>query len=368
MKFPLHRLLFAVVTIISLSVGPEAWTQPEVELSDFYPAGDAIIKGDECFQLTYDRNWSSGSIWYKDAIDLSKSFEMELDLMLGCKDELGADGIVFVFHPKRVRVGYAGEGMGFAGLVPSLGIELDTWENDHLLDPTEDHIAVLQDGRVDHYSNLAGPVVIENVETCSNHKFKIKWDAYSQELSIYLDGKRRVQMEKDIVKEVFRSNPKVFWGITSATGKYNNAHKVCFEKLSFNIELGNLFTDPNIGQFLLSGNPAIMRSISFSSGRSTILPSSFEELDLLVKFLKENPKLTIEVAGFTDSVGKASSNQQLSQKRADSVASYLQKNGINIARISATGQGESNPIASNLTEEGRKKNRRIVIRVYRPFP
>lgn len=354
-------LFFLLLPLISLH-------SQEINLKDFSPAGDAVIRGDRCFQLTYNRRWSAGSIWYKEAIDLNSSFEMDLELVLGCKNSTGADGIVFVFHPNRVRVGYAGEGMGFAGLVPSLGIEIDTWENDHLLDPTEDHIAVLKNGNVAHFNNVAGPLVIENVEDCQSHQFNINWDANTKNLTIALDGKKRMTVKEDIVKNIFENNSKVYWGITSATGKYSNTHDVCFEKLKFDVVLTNLFDIPGIGRRLLSGQTAILRTISFPSGQSNILPVSFEELDKLTAFLKANPKLTIEIAGHTDNVGDKEGNWKLSQKRADMIASYLKKKGISARRIYAVGRGESQPIASNNTAEGRKKNRRITIRLFQPIP
>ena len=73
------------------------WAQPEPD--DFFVTGDARLSDNGCFQLTYPMDWSSGGIWYRDSIDLSASFTMELKLMLGCEDVGGADGMVFVFSP-----------------------------------------------------------------------------------------------------------------------------------------------------------------------------------------------------------------------------------------------------------------------------
>jgi len=365
MKFSLHAI-FSI--LFALFLFPFFSGAQKVKLSDFYAAGDAVVRGAECFQLTFDRQWSSGSIWYKEAIDLSRSFEMELELMLGRKDRTGADGIVFVFHPQRIRVGYAGEGMGFAGLVPSIGIEVDTWENDHLLDPAEDHVAILKNGSVAHYNNLAGPIKIENVEDGRNHKFKISWDAATHVLAIYLDGTRRLSVREDVVRTIFRGQPRVYWGITSATGKFNNQHEVCLKKLTFDIEIGNLFDDPRTKTKLLGGERADLQSVSFPSGGSNILPVSFEELDQLAAFLKQNPKVTIEIGGHTDSSGDAEINRRISQQRADAVAQYLRRKGIPLKRMYTRGYGEDFPIASNSTEEGRKRNRRVAIRVFKPLP
>ncbi len=178
-------------------------------LDDFFVTGHTSRSGEHCFQLTRPMDWSSGGVWYNEAIDLTGSFEMDLKLMLGCDDVGGADRMVFVFTPYRGAAGHQGEGMGFAGLRPSLGIEVDTWENEHLADPPEDHVAILQDGYVMHLFNLAGPVAIPNVEDCDLHEFRIVWDQPNYSLSVLLDGKEIITYHGDIVKDIFCGNPEV---------------------------------------------------------------------------------------------------------------------------------------------------------------
>ena len=163
-------LLFCLPAKRSLAQSSAQKLGPE----SFNASGDAILTGNNCYQLTPAMDWSSGSLWYKEAISLAAPFEMELDLFLGCKNEDGADGMVFVFHPHARRTGYRGEGMGFAGLVPSLGIEIDTWHNFHLMDPSYDHLAVLRDGVIQHDYSLAGPVRITNLEDCKTHKVQYR--------------------------------------------------------------------------------------------------------------------------------------------------------------------------------------------------
>ena len=82
-------------------------------------------------------------------------------------------------------------------------------------------------------------------------------------------------------------------------------------------------------------------------------------LDEAFNALQNNPKMKLEIRGYTDSIGKAASNLNLSQKRADAVKAYLVKKGIAFDRLKAIGYGEANPIASNKTKAGRTKNRRI---------
>ncbi|WP_052880017.1 OmpA family protein [Vibrio coralliirubri] len=79
----------------------------------------------------------------------------------------------------------------------------------------------------------------------------------------------------------------------------------------------------------------------------------------LVEVLKAHPQSTVQVVGHTDSTGAAEYNMMISKKRAAAVAAYIEEQGIEADRISASGEGEENPIASNDTEEGRAQNRRV---------
>jgi outer membrane protein OmpA-like peptidoglycan-associated protein len=101
--------------------------------------------------------------------------------------------------------------------------------------------------------------------------------------------------------------------------------------------------------------------VLFDSGRATLNPGAGHTIEQLAQFLRENPDRTVQVEGYTDSVGSDSLNQSLSEQRADSVKSALMDRGVGFARISARGFGKSNPVATNATEAGRQQNRRIEI-------
>jgi outer membrane protein OmpA-like peptidoglycan-associated protein len=75
------------------------------------------------------------------------------------------------------------------------------------------------------------------------------------------------------------------------------------------------------------------------------------------------PDTTISVQGHTDSIGSAAYNNRLSNRRADSVASYLENLGVRSARVETIGYGESQPRATNSTAEGRQLNRRVEIKI-----
>jgi outer membrane protein OmpA-like peptidoglycan-associated protein len=101
--------------------------------------------------------------------------------------------------------------------------------------------------------------------------------------------------------------------------------------------------------------------IEFETGSATIEPDSTGLLDHLVGVARRCPSASFQVAGYTDSAGNAEFNVALSKRRAETVAKYLTTEGINADRVTAVGYGAADPIASNDTEEGRAKNRRIEI-------
>lgn len=106
------------------------------------------------------------------------------------------------------------------------------------------------------------------------------------------------------------------------------------------------------------GAKVVLNNIFFETGKATLSPQSRLELDKAVDLMKKNPTMAIEVGGHTDNVGDDASNMKLSHERAKSVRDYIVNAGVQTARIQAKGYGESNPVAGNDTDEGRKTNRR----------
>ena len=102
-----------------------------------------------------------------------------------------------------------------------------------------------------------------------------------------------------------------------------------------------------------------LNNVFFDTGKYDLRPESYPELDRLVAFLTKNAKVSIEIAGHTDNVGSDGANRTLSSNRADAVMSYVIAKGIDQSRVSAKGYGESKPLATNDTEEGRQMNRRV---------
>jgi outer membrane protein OmpA-like peptidoglycan-associated protein len=106
------------------------------------------------------------------------------------------------------------------------------------------------------------------------------------------------------------------------------------------------------------GARVVINNIFFETGEATLTQESYTELGKAVNLLKTNPKMVIEVGGHTDDVGSDEANMKLSHDRAKSVRDYLVKAGIDSGRLQAKGYGETQPVASNDTEEGRQANRR----------
>ncbi len=107
------------------------------------------------------------------------------------------------------------------------------------------------------------------------------------------------------------------------------------------------------------GQSIEIENIYFETGSSVLMPESFRSLNALIEFLKEYPNVTVEIGGHTDNIGSAEVNLALSEGRAFAVAEYVISQGINARRIVSKGYGFSRPIASNQTEEGRNRNRRV---------
>src|SRR5262245_57334241 len=99
------------------------------------------------------------------------------------------------------------------------------------------------------------------------------------------------------------------------------------------------------------GTTVNLKSVLFEKGTATLVPASNDELDLVVSFLKTNPKVVINLTGHTDNKGVHSHNVRLSQQRVDKVKEYLVSKGIGAKRISGKGYGGTKPIASNDTED-----------------
>ncbi len=128
------------------------------------------------------------------------------------------------------------------------------------------------------------------------------------------------------------------------------------------------FADTTITVILDSvtiGSVATIEDIYFDFNKATLKSESFFSLDKLAELLHSNEHWVVRIEGYTDSIGSAEFNKVLSHDRAQSVVSYLISKGIVSERLQAEGFGAASPVADNSTEDGRRKNRRVELRLIR---
>ncbi len=113
------------------------------------------------------------------------------------------------------------------------------------------------------------------------------------------------------------------------------------------------------------GASVVLKNIFFATAKSELKEESKVELQKIMTLLKNNPALAIEISGYTDNVGNPEANKILSTQRALSVYNYLIQNGIDKSKLTYKGYGETQPIDTNNTEEGRANNRRTEFKIIR---
>ncbi|MEM7572970.1 MAG: OmpA family protein [Bacteroidota bacterium] len=118
-----------------------------------------------------------------------------------------------------------------------------------------------------------------------------------------------------------------------------------------------------IGELSTSSEEIILKNVLFATNSADLLPVSSDELNRLAEMLTRQADLRIEIRGHTDDVGSEVANQSLSEARAKAVFDFLLTSGIAPDRLTYNGYGETQPIATNETEEGRAQNRRTTFRI-----
>ncbi len=229
-----------------------------------------------CYSITGNTGFQSGSVWNATKINLNNSFDFWFNVNLGCNDANGADGMVFILQPLSTNVGSSGEGMGFGGIIPSVGIAMDTYRNSNLNDPDFDHISIQTNGRINHSFDIAGPVPIsdtsDNVEDCQWHVLRITWDATARDLRAYFDGVLRLQAPIDLVGTVFNNDPNVYWGFSGATGGSYNVQQFCTAlnpRFSTNLSSNLICTGTTVSFTNISDSFAPILSYTWNFGDNT---------------------------------------------------------------------------------------------------
>lgn len=180
-----------------------------------------------------------------------------------------------------------------------------------------------------------------------------------------------IDNDKNVVLATFKSNSSTGkYLVTLPSGKnYGIAVKrdgYLFHSENFNIPDNAAFQEFTKDVALKKieiGGTIVLRNIFFDFDKATIRPESANELERLIKLLNDNPTLKIELGSHTDSKGSDDYNWKLSENRSKSVVDYLIGKGISTARLVAKGYGETKPIDTNDTDDGRQNNRRTEFKI-----
>lgn len=172
----------------------------------------------------------------------------------------------------------------------------------------------------------------------------------------YSDGTNFVWQDYDsLVYRFDRPDGHQVW--VHARLEYGSAGWVVVERKELVQTAALLPADALKRQLDADGRVAI--EVNFAVDKADILPASRPQLEQVLALLRDNPSLKLSVEGHTDDTGQAARNRELSQQRAQSVVAALTAGGIDAARLVAAGYGAERPVASNDSEEGRARNRRV---------
>ena len=199
------------------------------------------------------------------------------------------------------------------------------------------------------------------------------------EITVVVTDFENLILKGEQVVFVGQTTKKKFKGVSDSEGKfvvnldggdtYNIKLKSIGKAKDYNtikipeIGEGQFFPPSQMSLKLSPAKMFTLDNVYFETGKSQVKIGSMKEINELATYLKYKEDVTIEIGGHTDNVGSDESNQLLSQARANKVKYFLVKKGIEPSRIKTVGYGESIPRASNVSAEGRQKNRRTEVKI-----
>ncbi len=181
------------------------------------------------------------------------------------------------------------------------------------------------------------------------------------EISVLVNGKATNNitiLPEEKIFQLFLNKDSLYTVSAQAKGFFGTTENIDLRSFTgTSLQRDLLLTPIEVGQTVQLNN------IFFATGSAELLSESIPELNRVADFLRENPTVVVEIAGHTDNVGSDTYNLSLSEKRAKSVARYIILKGFTRERIEFKGYGETTPVASNDTPEGREQNRRVEFKV-----
>ncbi len=258
----------------------------------------------------------------------------------------------------------------------NLGMPVNSADDDHF-------ISVSADGKIGYFSSVRpeglGGRDIYKIIFSDSATGKINSETLL--LSGKVEDSKTKQPVKAVIEIVDNDNQEVITKVhpNSETGEFlvplpkgknygvTAVHKdYVFSSNNFDLKKDTTYEEVdlqlNLNKVTVNSS-VILRNVFFDYGKSELKPESKTEADRLYELMKKHPKMTVEISGHTDNVSSKKFNKELSQKRANAVANYIIKKGINRKRFKTVGYWFSKPIADNNTKEGRKQNRRVEFKI-----
>ena len=273
---------------------------------------------------------AGGNIFPEFKGELTDNFTIEFDITpVAFEEEAGSGEIIYTVYSEEVFDLNAYGAPGQAGFEVGLGLEGSHSYSNY----------TATDGYIVNNSSSTKPMQLNQT-----HHVSI-W-AQVPRVRVYIDETKVIDVPKGL-PQGFTYNRFRF--ITT-----NTAYDVLID--NFRIAVGT----PDTRNQLLKDGRLVTRGILFASGSDVIRAESYGVVKEISTVLKENPSLNVKIIGHTDSDGSEESNLSLSKRRAESVKKMLNAEfGIETARLSADGKGESVPESPNTTPEGKANNRRV---------
>jgi len=195
-------------------------------------------------------------------------------------------------------------------------------------------------------------------------------------LNVVVTSMKDVPRQGEKIMFTGQKSKKTYSGISGKDGKFSilipkgDTYSIEYKDFSETVEYNKFEAPAEKGKITYDLNikydppkTFTLEDVFFETGKSILRAESNKALNDLVEVMKLKPGLVIEISGHTDNVGSPESNLKLSADRAIAVKNYLVQHGIAAARITTKGYGDTQPAATNETEEGKQKNRRTEVKI-----
>lgn len=221
---------------------------------------------------------------------------------------------------------------------------------------TRDKLTLLQG---DPQLNSRAPVALEEAERAVLAAEQPNEDeALGQHLVVMAD--RKVEIARARAQARFYEDQRTSLSEQREEARLDSRTREADQAQRENVQLQQQIDELNAKQ-TERGLVMTLGDLLFATGRAELRAGTANNLGKLALFLQQHPDRDVLIEGHTDNVGSESANLGLSQRRADSVRSYLQQQGIAASRMGASGRGEGSPVADNDSAAGRQMNRRVEV-------